>query len=167
MKLLHPMTSIRDPDEARRLCQAYFDSLAKTKWAEVWDPDVPNEDGSLGRLVHKEVPDGYRVPGVAGLAVALGMDRRSLLNWCKRGDDDNPVVVEISQILRAAKSAVEAAQEEALFDRETARGAMFALQSIYRWGVEDQNEAPTEFKREILPPIATGDALAVPKWEPE
>lgn len=64
---------------------------------------------------------------VAGLALALGFSsRQSLLNYqAKQGFMD---------VISRAKLECEDYAEEALYNRETARGAEFALQCGFGWG---------------------------------
>ncbi len=159
--------ALSSPEETREKCQAYFDSLARTKWVETYDPEAPNADGSPGRMVWKEVPDDPRIPGLAGLAVFLGMDRRSLINWLRRGDSEDPNLRAISHVLRAAKAQIEAAQEAALFNKEAHRGAAFSLTVNYGWGQPGNDEDAKPFERNIIPPAAAEDLKAIPKWEPE
>ena len=151
--------ALTSPEEAEAKCQAYFDSLARTRMVKTWDADAEQE-------VWKEVPDDPKIPGLAGLAVFLGMDRKSLLNWLKRGGSDDPNIAAIAHVLARAKAQVEAMQEEALFDKDTHRGAMFSLQVNYGWG-SDERATPDEFERTVLPPLADGKGLAIPKWQPE
>lgn len=158
--------ALSSPEEAQAKCQAYFDSLARTRWAKVWDPKAKREDGKLGAEVWKEIPADTKIPGLAGLAVALGMNRISLLNWLKRGNSDDPNIVAIVHVLARAKAQIEAEQEQALYDKETTRGAMFSLQVNYKWGAED-TVTPQTFERQVLPPLADGQGLAIPKWQPE
>lgn len=153
--------SLTSPEEARAKCQAYFDSLARTEWVEVYDPDV-------GGKVAKEIPARSKIPGMAGLAVALGVNRRTLITWIGRAaSSDDPNIVAISHVIAQAKAQIEAAQEDALFDREAHRGALFSLQVNYGWGETEEKRPDETFQRQILPPVAGGAGLAVPKWEPE
>lgn len=159
--------ALSTPEEAEAKCQAYFDSLARTRHVEVWDPQAGNDQGGKGAKVWKEVPADPRIPGMAGLAVALGMDRKSLINWMKRANAEDPNIAAIAHVLTRAKAQIEAEQELALFDKDTHRGAAFSLQVNYKWG-EPEEKAPDEaFQRQILPPIPDGAGLAIPKWEPE
>jgi hypothetical protein len=159
--------ALASPEEAQAKCQAYFDSLARTRWVETWDPQADNGNGGKGAKVWKEVPDDPRIPGMAGLAVALGMDRKSLINWMKRATSDDPNIAAIAHVLTRAKAQIEAAQELALFDKDMHRGAVFSLQVNYRWGEDDEKRPDEAFQRQILPPAADGAGLAIPKWEPE
>jgi hypothetical protein len=152
--------AIKTPEEAVEKCQAYFDSLQQTKWAEVYDPEA-------GGKVFKEIPDRPKIPGLAGLAVFLGMDRRSLINWLKRDTSEDPTIAHISRVLAQAKAMIEAEQERALFDRETFRGAQFSLHVNYKWGGTEADTVAPEFQRQILPPLSSGENLAIPKWQPE
>lgn len=151
--------AINSPEEAREKCQAYFDSLQRTKYVEVFDPKVEGK-------VWKEIPDDPRIPGLAGLAVALGVNRFTLLNWLKRADAEDENIRRIAHVIAQAKAQIEAAQEAALFDKEAHRGAAFSLAVNYKWGAAEDPSAGVPFQRNILPPAADDDLKAIPKWEP-
>lgn len=160
MMAMRGQFAFTDPEATRQKCQEYFDSLARTRLVEVYDPEAQSK-------VWKEMPDGYRIPGIAGLSAFLGIDRRSFLGWCKRADSEDETIAAISHVLRAAKVQIEAAQEEALFDRDTHRGAAFSLAVNYDWGKEEEKRPDEAFQRQIIPPVADGVGLAIPKWKPE
>lgn len=159
--------ALQSPEETRERCQKYFDSLARTKWVEVYDPSILNADGTKGAKVYKEVPDDPRIPGVAGLAVALGVNRFTLLNWLKRADAEDENIRAIAHVIAQAKAQIEAAQEAALFDKEAHRGAAFSLAVNYKWGAADTPGSGQPFQRNIIPPAAEEELKAIPKWEPE
>lgn len=152
--------ALTSPEEARQKCQAYFDSLARTKWVEVYDPQAEGK-------VWKEVPDDPKIPGLAGLAVALGVNRFTLLNWLKRANHADENVRAIAHVIAQAKAQIEAAQEAALFDKEAHRGAAFSLAVNYNWGAAEPPGAGEPFQRNIIPPAAEEELKAIPKWEPE
>lgn len=152
--------ALQSPEETREKCQKYFDSLARTKWVEVFDPKAQGK-------VWQEVPDIPRIPGMAGLAVALGMNRISLLNWLKRGNHEDPNIRAIVHVLAQAKAQIEAEQEAALFDKEAHRGAAFSLAVNYGWGQAGPAEDAKPFERNIIPPASAEELKAIPKWEPE
>ena len=62
---------------------------------------------------------------MAGLAYALEIDRKTLLNYGDRAP--------FFRAVTRARERVERAHEELLFNKETARGASFSLQNNFDW----------------------------------
>ena len=64
------------------------------------------------------------MPTMSGLAQALGMDRRTLLNYSKRS--------EFSRTVKRAKQRVEMALEKALYGKNV-KGVIFNLKNNFGW----------------------------------
>ena len=83
------------------------------------------------------------VPTVTGLAVHLDTTRETLLQYeneiVKRLPDN--IKKEISDTIKKAKQRVQAAYEQALFDRGKTTGAIFTLKNNYGWA--DKQEIVT------------------------
>lgn len=72
--------------------------------------------------VHKETGE---LVTMSGLAVHLGVDRKTLVNYTLK-DDFLPTIAR-------ARAKVEAAHERYAFDKDKARGAIFSLQNNFGW----------------------------------
>ena len=83
------------------------------------------------------------VPTVTGLAVALDTTRETLLQYeneiVKKLPND--IKKEISDTIKKAKQRIQAAYEQALFDRGKTTGAIFTLKNNYGWA--DKQEIVT------------------------
>lgn len=104
-----------NPEDMQKDIQEYFDSCWQYKF---------NKDGEV-------VVDEYGNPilmqskpyTMSGLARAIGMDRRTLLNYEKR-DEFFPTIKE-------ARKLIEEYAESRLYDSNGSRGAMFNLQNNF------------------------------------
>lgn len=76
--------------------------------------------------------DCPEIPTISGLAVALGVDRRTVVNYAKRDD--------YGDIIARARARVEAAMEQHLMTRDGAQGAKFSLSVNYGWTPVDRKE---------------------------
>lgn len=156
----HWSVSFSTAEEVIALCEAYFDSLPRYQYLEVYDPDLEEK-------VWKNVQVGHSTPGLAGLAYALGVHRNTIFNWLKRADDEDEEVRAIVHVLTRAKARIEAMQEAALFDRETNKGAQFSLTVNYGWrenAGEGGEGSGGAFIQNILPPAPADQRVAIPKW---
>ena len=78
------------------------------------------------------------VPTVSGLAWFLGTNRQTLLNYQEENDvlfksvtDD--VKVKYFDTIKRAKARIESGYEQALFNKNSAVGAIFTLKNNYKW----------------------------------
>lgn len=83
--------------------------------------------------------ENNKIPTVTGLAVHLDTDRHTLLNYENSLDDptyDNlnyDVKVRLITSIKRAKQRVESEYEQALFNKNSAVGAIFTLKNNYKW----------------------------------
>lgn len=83
--------------------------------------------------------DNKRIPTVTGLAVYLDTDRLTLLNYENCLDNpayeklDYDVKVRLTNSIKRAKQRVESEYEQALFNKNSAVGAIFTLKNNYKW----------------------------------
>lgn len=82
----------------------------------------------------------YRPPTMSGLAVALDIDRKTLLNYSK--DDQF-----FPTILRA-RMKIEMFTEEKLFEKETCNGSKFSLSNNFGWAEKQEVKADVSKKLE-------------------
>ena len=100
-----------------------------------------------------------RPPTMAGLALALGVHRKTLINYAKRD--------ELAPVLEAAKHRIAEFAEEALYTREASNGARFALTVNHKYGVEEDQTEGQAFTMRIEPPVEAGGQRAIPRWDDE
>lgn len=80
-----------------------------------------------------------KIPTVTGLAVHLDTDRLTLLHYENSLDDpsydklDYDVKVRLINSIKRAKQRVESEYEQALFNKNSAVGAIFTLKNNYKW----------------------------------
>ena len=80
-----------------------------------------------------------KIPTVTGLAVHLDTDRHTLLNYGNSLEDaaydklDYDVKVRLITSIKRAKQRVESEYEQALFNKNSAVGAIFTLKNNYKW----------------------------------
>lgn len=83
--------------------------------------------------------DNKIIPTVTGLAVYLDTDRLTLLNYENCLDNpayeelDYDVKVHLINSIKRAKQRVESEYEQALFNKNSAVGAIFTLKNNYKW----------------------------------
>lgn len=83
--------------------------------------------------------DNNRIPTITGLAVHLDTDRHVLLDYENCLEDPSydklgyDVKVRLSTSIKRAKQRVESEYEQALFNRNSAVGAIFTLKNNYKW----------------------------------
>ena len=157
--------ALTDPELVRQQITDYFNSLPIMAYRKVYDPDLKDE-------VRKNIQIDTKMPGVAGLAYAIGINRMSLLKYCKITKEEQQEREGLESIVRdllRAKSRIELFQEQGLFDKVRHRGSMFSLAVNYKWrdGESDAEGTGEGFVQNILPPAQSQTAKAIPKWEPE
>jgi hypothetical protein len=143
-----------DPQALAEQCDEYFDSL--------WQERTIRQRGADGQMV--EWTEQYmRPPTMAGLALHLNVTRQTLLNYGQgKGNRDDLFV----PVIARAKMRIAQYAEEALYTREASTGAQFALRVNHGYGAEGQAGSGDAFEVKIIPPAATKEQLAIPKWEP-
>lgn len=83
--------------------------------------------------------ENKKIPTVTGLAVHLDTDRLTLLNYENSLDNpsydklDYDVKVQLINSIKRAKQRVESEYEQALFNKNSAVGAIFTLKNNYKW----------------------------------
>lgn len=83
--------------------------------------------------------ENKRIPTVTGLAVHLDTDRLTLLHYENSLDNpaydklDYDVKVKLINSIKRAKQRVESEYEQALFNKNSAVGAIFTLKNNYKW----------------------------------
>lgn len=83
--------------------------------------------------------ENKRIPTVTGLAVHLDTDRLTLLHYENSLDNpaydklDYDVKVRLINSIKRAKQRVESEYEQALFNKNSAVGAIFTLKNNYKW----------------------------------
>lgn len=86
-----------------------------------------------------ECKDNKIIPTITGLAVYLDTDRHTLLNYENCLDNpayeelDYDVKVRLITSIKRAKQRVESEYEQALFNKNSAVGAIFTLKNNYKW----------------------------------
>ena len=131
-------TVFNNPEELKEKILAYFDGLRK-------DPD--------GDLIQP--------PTLSGLALHLGVTRRTLANYiadAEREDGQKPNKKRSAQcahLIMLAKAQMEQYLEEQLLMRSKTHGVEFALQNGYGWGqkqtVDVKSDVKAEVKTEVTP----------------
>jgi hypothetical protein len=141
-----------DPEELEQRIEEYFRSRVRRRKIYPRNGDPYEEE--------------YQVPPtMAGLALALGTTRQTLLAY-SRGDgsrDDRFV-----PILARAKMRIAEFAEEALYVREASHGARFALEVNHGYGREDREGGTGDgFEVKVIPPAYGEGVKAIPRWQPE
>lgn len=133
--------------EVEAAIDRYFDN----RWAV---RTIRHKDGTV------DEEEYMRPPTMAGLALALGVTRMTILNYSER-DEFMPVIAR-------AKMRIAEWWEEALASGQSSNGAKFALEVNHRYGKEDEGQGTGEgFTMQVLPPAPAQDIKALPKWEPD
>lgn len=119
--------------------QAYFDSCFKDAWE---DEEVRNEDGDVEHILvhgdwvrkvrHVKRQIVIKYPAVSGLAYALGIDRKTLLNYENR-DEFFPTIDK-------AKRFIESLVEEGFLNGKiNPTAGQFTLKNNWNWKDEIYN----------------------------
>lgn len=137
------------PDAMRIEIEEYFQSRWETRKIR------QRVEGEM-----QEWEESYmRPPTMAGLALSLGVTRKTLLNYNNRD--------EFTPVLEAAKARIAEFAEEALYTREASNGARFALTVNHKYGVEEDQTDGQAFTMRIEPPVEVGGQKAIPRWDDE
>lgn len=150
--------AIKNLSQLEAAIENYFDSRTSYRMVPVGKQD--------GEMVY-EREEFMRPPTISGLALALGIDRRTLYRYANgegtRGD-------ELSHAIGRARLRAAEWWEEALAVREASNGAKFWLETsgeIDRDSGSD-DETGQGFEMNVIEPaIEDSEHLAVPKWEDE
>jgi hypothetical protein len=141
----------KTPEELQAKIDAYFDSC--------FEP-ILNKDNEIVRDDQGKAILRQTTPfTITGLAVFLDVDRVSLLDYSER--------VDFSHIIARAKAKCENFAEKMLFNRDSARGAQFVLNTSYKnWierrEIETKNENITTVKQQIdLTKLSKEDIIAL------
>jgi hypothetical protein len=129
--------------------EAYFEGLKKTRKLS-----TRNGDGTVTAWEEEyEMP-----PTMAGLALSLDIDRKTLINYSDRQ--------EFALVLARARSRIAQWVETALYTREASNGARFALEVNHGYGREEGADAGGSFIQQIVPPAQiTQQRTAIPRWD--
>ena len=146
----------KDADELRKDAQNYFDSC----WEEAWEHFlVRDKQGNTeeDRWIQQFDKDGLPLmrlrerPTVTGLALALGTNRMTLLDYDKRTD-------ELSDIVREAKALVEYYYEKGVTEGDIHPAVgIFALKN-FNWtdvlqintNTQPEQLTPDDIKRQLM-----------------
>jgi hypothetical protein len=147
-----------DTSQVTDRIEAYFDSLTKIRKF--------HGKGDDGKPISWE-EEYQNPPTMAGLAIALGTTRVTLMHYGKgEGTRDDGFI----PIIAHAKERIAEFAETALYSREAAHGAKFALEVNHKYGREDDGKDGTGdvFSMNVIAPAALeGKELAIPKWQPK
>ena len=119
-------------EQMQDIINNYFASCMRIKTT----PDGRPIRDALGNAIY----EFYRPPTMSGLAVALDIDRRSLLNYSK----DDQFFPTISR----ARMKIEMFTEEKLFEKETCNGSKFSLSNNFGWSEKQEVKADVSKKLE-------------------
>ncbi len=118
-------------EEMQQEIDKYFSSCMKIKC----QGDKPCKDRN-GNYIF----EFYRPPTMSGLAVALDIDRKTLLNYSKK-DQFFPTI-------KRARMKIEMFTEEKLFEKETCNGSKFSLSNNFGWAEKQDINAQLDKKLE-------------------
>lgn len=118
-------------EEMQEEIDKYFSSCMKIKF----HGDRPLRDAN-GNYIY----EFFRPPTMSGLAVALDIDRKTLLNYSKR-DQFFPTITR-------ARMKIEMFTEEKLFEKETCNGSKFSLSNNFGWSEKTEVQANVSKKLE-------------------
>ena len=145
------------PEMLQRRIDEYFESLR----VFVREIETAKDGTQIERVV--EVP--CRPPTVAGLALALDVSHTTLRNYeLRQGPQWDPA---FGPIITRAKTRIAEWVETALYDKNSSRGAQFALTVNHGYGSEAAAmQVPGGFTQNVIAPItADPQAKAIPKWK--
>ena len=134
--------------DLERAVEDYFDGLWKTRKLS-----TKAADGSTVVWDDRYMDP----PTLAGLAYHLDISRQTLLTY--KGTD------QFGHVLNRAKDRVAVWVEQALYNREAANGARFALEVNHGYGREQGPDVGAQFVQQIVPPSISQTRIAIPKWD--
>lgn len=148
--------ALTDAAKVERQIEEYFQSRMRKRYIPVGKVD--------GEMIY-EAEEYMAPPTMAGLALALGVTRTTILHYSKgEGNRDESLI----PIIARAKGRIAEWWEEALATREASTGAQFALRVNHRYGVEDEGGGTGDgFQVQVIPPASSEDLQAIPKWQPK
>ncbi|MGN1029767.1 MAG: terminase small subunit [Bacilli bacterium] len=112
--------------------------MAKKKGGRPLKFKTPEELEKRIEEYFKYAKDNMEVPTVSGLAWFLGTNRQCLLRYQEEDDDllksvPDDVKCMFRDTVKQAKARIEAGYEQALFNKNSAVGAIFTLKNNYGW----------------------------------
>lgn len=135
------------PEELEVLIEEYFSSCEEEMWRKeedeegniTWKP-VLDRQGNIKKMVTRPMT-------LSGLAVALGVDRKTILNYSKKDA--------FFHTIKRARAKIENYAEEQLFDKtsKNVAGIIFNLKNNHDW------QEKTEVKHEGAMPIQIVDDI--------
>jgi len=148
--------ALTDPEQVEAQIEAYFLSRMRKRYVPTGKAD--------GQMIYEE-EEYMAPPTMAGLALALGVTRTTILYYSKgEGNRDESLI----PIIARAKGRIAEWWEEALANREASNGAKFALEVNHGYGREDRESGTGDgFEVNVIPPAAGKAIKAIPKWQPE
>lgn len=117
------------PEQLKKACDEYFKSRETFLYNKHGEP--------LRDPVTGEYEKAYRPLSLAGLALHLGIQTKTLMNYhyaCEAG----LIPPEFGIVVMEARQKIEAYAEERGYDREGAAGSKFVLQSGFDWKTEKE-----------------------------
>lgn len=112
--------------------------MAKKKGGRPLKFKTPEELEKRIEEYFKYAKDNMEVPTVSGLAWYLGTNRQCLLRYQEEDNDllksvPDDVKCMFRDTVKQAKARIEAGYEQALFNKNSAVGAIFTLKNNYGW----------------------------------
>ena len=124
-------------EELQKKIDEYFDSCFEEEWEQTedgWKP-VLDKDGNVKKRRVKPWT-------ITGLAVALGSDRSTLIDYEKRND-------ELSHTIKNAKQKVQSFVEESLWEPKVAAGVIFNLKNNFNWSDKQEIQHSGELTNKV------------------
>lgn len=143
-----------DPEAMQAQVDEYFLSRINTRTIK--------QRTNNGETVEFE-EEYMRPPTMAGLAGYLGVVRTTLLNYRKRGQEDEDPH-NIGPVVARALNRLAEWTEEALYNREASNGARFALEVNHKYGKEEGGGGGGFNQTVIAPVVNAEQPLAIPVW---
>lgn len=148
--------ALTDPAEVEEKIEAYFQSRIRKRYVPTGKVD--------GQMIYEQ-EEYMAPPTMAGLALALGVTRVTLMHYGKGVEPRDPAFI---PIIARAKGRIAEWWEEALANREASNGAKFALEVNHKYGREDEGGGSGDgFTVQVVPPASDDTIKAIPKWNPE
>lgn len=123
-------------------------------WGRPRKYKTPEEMQKIIDDYFKECEETKEVPTISGLAFALDMSRKSLLDYensndrrCLKNVDDD-MKASFSHTIKRAKAFIHSRYEQALFNKNSVTGAIFTLKNNCGW--VDRVEQVVENKEIVI-----------------
>lgn len=123
----------------KKAVDKYFDSICIERPVIVDGEQVYNDE-----FKPIMVPVYYRPPGKVNLCLALGIDRRTWLNY-----SDPDKYPEFAEVTSYANTRIEAWLEEEINTRDKPQGIKFNLESNFGWGSKTEISIEKETREAI------------------